>query len=159
MDPIASFSELDRVEGRHVVVSTFIADQRHKSSVRWLFDAYEWLHNRSGHHWHIVVPVQYPPTGRNLQFGDYNYDLAEQLRNSMGVSQETLPCFVFDNFIEEEKQYGVKLPLDDNDRAKLIETVADFVNSRIEALVKSGGSPSRKTLQTNNRSVSTEIQK
>jgi hypothetical protein len=53
MDPIASFSELDRVEGRHVVVSTFIADQRHKSSVRWLFDAYEWLHNRSGHH-HIV---------------------------------------------------------------------------------------------------------
>jgi hypothetical protein len=145
MNPIATFPELSQVEGRNVVVSTFVAEQKHSDSIQWLFNTFDWLHTRSGGNWHIIVPVQHLPKDRPLQSTDYNYELADQLRNSMGVPPDMPPCLVFDNFIDESPQFGVRLPYYEKNRAALVETVADFIDARIGAVKEFGIAPNRET--------------
>jgi hypothetical protein len=90
MYKICSFSQLAAVEQQQVVVATFIPLDFEVSTVKWIFEIWDRLYERSGSVWHVVVPVKYPPPQRELKPEDFDYNLAKELRNSMGVSKKKL---------------------------------------------------------------------
>ena len=122
MWPIASTNELPILEREKVLVSVYLALDYDHMLTNWIWDSWASLHRDSGEKWHIVIPChstvgspnQYYNAGNDLNTGHtfsafFSSDFARELAEYYGLTASDLPCLVFDNFIDEEKQHALKL--------------------------------------------------
>lgn len=126
---VTDLSGLEFLERENKIVLVLLSSTLYPSTIDWMCHAWDEVHHRSAHRWHMVVPTKKPINGKDhkLKTKNFSWKVSETLRNTYGISKANIPCIVLDNFRDDQRQHFVVLPEIEKDRAKLILGIEDFI--------------------------------
>lgn len=131
---VTDLGGIEFLERENRVVLVLLSSNLYPSTIDWICRAWEEIHSRSARDWHLVVPTKNPINGRDGQLlpDNFSWSVSEGLRHTYGLPSSSIPCLVLDNFRDDQRQHFISLPASEEDRAKLVSEVEQFIRARLD---------------------------